>query len=246
MHNYGSLFIASAALVLAGCFTATLLASSETAETNTISSMEFTEESIRINEENLILETPDYELYGPVLRCYMIKREPVEEYPSLAEFDAKTWQVNRSYNIPKEFYYDILPENMHCLVEGICNLEANQEISSMFLIAVAATEVGWDADFAGDYNWFNWTPDAKNYQNFSSTDECIVYTGERFEKCFFNPEWHALYGDEVDDYFTIDEINSKYAINSDGTVNTYWGEVVGEIIGSFHEKYADWVINNDN
>lgn len=200
---------------------------------------------IQDDKEPVMSDDEMYSLIAPTLKYYTESDTPAATYPTLAAFDAKTFQVNRSYNIPKEFYYDILPENMHCLVEGICNLEATQDISSMFLFAIAATEVGWDADFAGNNNWFNWTPDAKEYQDFSSTEACITYTGKRFKECFFNPEWHALYGDTVDDYFTIDEINSKYALNDDGTVNTYWGEVVGEIIGSFHKKYADWVISND-
>ena len=168
----------------------------------------------------------------------------VNEPCVLETFDATTFQVNKSYFVPVDFYYDTLPEDMHCLVEGICNLEATQDISSMFLFAVAATEVGWSPDFAGENNWFNWTPDAADYQDFESTDACIEYTGTRFEECFFNPEWHAIFGATVDDYFTISEINSRYAFYNDGTVNTYWGEVVSEIVESMHFKYKDWVENN--
>lgn len=160
-------------------------------------------------------------------------------------FDAETFMVNKSYYVPREFYYDTLPEEMHCLVEGICTLEETQEISSMFLFAVAATEVGWDPVFVGDNNWFNWTPDAESYMNFSSVDECIQYTGRRFQECFFNPEWYALFDAEVDTIFTIDEINSRYAFFDDGTVNTYWSDVVSEILESFHIKYKEWVINNE-
>lgn len=164
-------------------------------------------------------------------------------YPTLKPFNKTTYQVNKSYHIPKQFYYDILPEDMYCLIEGICDLEETQEISSMFLFAVAATEVGWHGDLVGKNNWFNWTPDARNYQNFDTVEDCIAFTGKRFETAFFNPEWYRT---EVDNYFTIDEINSRYAFYNDGTVNTYWGEVVGEIIESFHNKYEKWVNNNDS
>ncbi len=249
MRNYKSIFIAGISLILVSNIIALLFAITGTTKAETVYSVDNASTSIHTKKPEGVPALSEDEMYAIISstmsQYYAEDKKSVTEYPSLTEFDAETYQVNRSYNIPKEFYYDILPENMHCLIEGICNLEATQEISSMFLIAIAATEVGWDADFAGSNNWFNWTPDAKKYQNFSSTEECIAYTGERFEKCYFNPEWHAIYGDIVDNYFTINEINSKYAINDDGTVNTYWGEVVGEIIESFHREYADWVINND-
>lgn len=183
-----------------------------------------------------------------------IKKEETETFAkesvqsnSLAtstEFDPITYQVNKSYDIPKEFYYDVLPVDMHCLVEGICELEHTQEISSMFLFAVAATEVGWHGEFAGENNWFNWTPDAENYQGFATTEDCIAYTGKRFQSCYFNPEWYAGFGQEMDDYFTVDEINSRYAFYNDNSVNWYWGEVVTEILGSLNSKYARWVAEN--
>ena len=163
---------------------------------------------------------------------------------SVDSFDVTTYQVNKSYDIPAEFYYSVLPEDMHCLVEGICNLERTQNISSMFLFAVAATEVGWHGEFAGDNNWFNWTPDAETYQGFSSVDECIVYTGERFKDYFFNPAWYAEFGQTVDDYFTIAEINSRYAFYDDCSVNWYWGEVVSEILDSLNTKYMRWLTEN--
>lgn len=165
------------------------------------------------------------------------------DHPTLEKFNKNTYQVNKSYHIPKQFYYDILPEDMYCLIEPVCALEETQEISSMFLLAVAATEVGWHGDVVGKNNWFNWTPDAKHYQNFDTVEECVAYTGERFKTAFFNPEWYRT---EVDDYFTIDEINSRYAFYDDGSVNTYWGEIVGEILESFHDKYEKWVNNNDS
>lgn len=167
-----------------------------------------------------------------------------EEPGSVNSFDVTTYQVNKSYNIPEEFYYSILPEDMYCLVEGICNLERTQDISSMFLFSVAATEVGWHGEFAGDNNWFNWTPDAETYQGFSSVDECIDYTGERFKDYFFNPAWYAEFGQTVDDYFTIAEINSRYAFYDDCSVNWYWGEVVSEILDSLNTKYMRWLTEN--
>lgn len=166
------------------------------------------------------------------------------EFDPSTPFDVTTYQVNKSYNIPKEFYYATLPEDMHCLVEGICNLERTQEISSMFLFAVAATEVGWHGEFAGDNNWFNWTPDAENYQGFATTEDCIAYTGNRFQSCYFNPEWYAGFGQEMDAYFTVSEINSRYAFYNDGSVNWYWGEVVTEILESLNTKYVRWVSEN--
>ena len=165
----------------------------------------------------------------------------IETFSSVADF-----QVNKSYNIPVEFYYSLLPEEIHHLAECVRELERTQEISSMFLIAVAATEVGWHGEFAGENNWFNWTPDAQYYQGFASTKECVEYTGKRFKESFFNPEWYASFGQEgMDDCFTVSEINSRYAFYDDCSVNWYWGDVVTEILESFNNKYMRWLEEND-
>ena len=42
--------------------------------------------------------------------------------------------VNRDYDIPAQFYYDTLPIEMHPIVEGVCWLEDNYGISSMYLL----------------------------------------------------------------------------------------------------------------
>jgi hypothetical protein len=156
-------------------------------------------------------------------------------------------QVNKSYNIPTEFYYDILPETMYPLVEGVCRLEETQEISSMFLLAVAATETGWGTTFYenGSNNWFNWTVDAVNYQWFDSATDCAEYTGEMFPKKFFNREFYAQFGQNLDDdIFTVPEVNTRYAINYDYTVNWLWSDVVCEIMYNFNTRYQTWETNN--
>lgn len=164
-------------------------------------------------------------------------------YGDLSFEDMYTVQVNKSYRIPEEFYYDVLPESMHPLISGVCEAENNTEISSMFLLAVAATEVGWGTAFyePGSNNWFNWTADACTYQTFSSTDACVTYTQEKFQERFFNREWYAGFGQELsDDIFTVPEVNTRYALYNDCTVNWYWSDVVCEIMYSFNLKYQEW------
>lgn len=151
-------------------------------------------------------------------------------------------QINKSYSIPKEFYYDILPETMYPIVDSVCYLEETQDISSMFLLAVAAVETGWGKTFyiPGNNNWFNWTADTIDYQSFDSADECVLYTGEKFQERFFNPEFYAIYGQLVDDCFTVSEVNTRYALNPDLSVNWAWSDVVCEIMCSFNNKYQLW------
>lgn len=161
----------------------------------------------------------------------------IEEYADIYEV-----QINKSYDIPAEFYYDTLPSSMHPIIESICALEEDADISSMFLIAVAATEVGWGEHFyeTGSNNWFNWTADTISYQWFDSAEDCVRYTGEKFEERFFNPEWYMEYGQVVDDFFIVSEVNTRYALTDPDTVNWEWTEVVVEIMYTLNSKYQAW------
>lgn len=161
--------------------------------------------------------------------------------------DMYSFQINKSYDIPKEFYYSVLPEEMYPLVEPVCQLEHREEVSSMYLLAVAATEVGWGKYFydEGSNNWFNWTADAINYQVFESAWDCVEYTAGAYKERMFNPEWYAAFGQDVDDVFTVPEVNTRYALWNDGTVNWQWSEVVCEIMYGFVKDYEKWSISND-
>lgn len=162
--------------------------------------------------------------------------------------DIFSFQVNKSYNIPAEFYYEVLPESMHELIEPVCALEREYPISSMFLFAVAANEVGWGKYFVrdGNNNWFNWSPDGEYYQGFESTQECVDYTRDAYAARMFNPEYYAIFGQVVGPVFTIPVVNTRYAMLSNGEPNTQWGAVVGEITYGFIEDYKSWsVINHD-
>lgn len=165
-----------------------------------------------------------------------------EEFNVTCYEDVFSLQINKSYNIPPEFYYSTLPDTMYPLVEPVCALEKQYPISSTYLLAVAAVEVGWGKYFfeEGNNNWFNWSPDGADYQRFSSTEECVEYTKEAYTDRMFNPEWYAAFGNEVDNVFTIPEVNSRYAFYSDGSVNTYWGDLVGEIMFGMIEDYEEW------
>lgn len=193
------------------------------------------------------------------IKVVPFETNPVEEVDSTAEDsvheftrgfelcsyeDIYSVQVNKSYKIPKEFYYEVLPETMHPLVDSVCELEDTMEISSMYLFAVAATEVGWGTAFAEDNNWFNWTPNAEDYQYFSCASDCVDFTQKMYEIKFFNADWYAGYGQTMDDYYTIQDINSRYALYSDGSVNWYWSDVVGEIMYSLNKKYQSWTLQN--
>ena len=117
----------------------------------------------------------------------------------------------------------------------------------MFLLAVAATETAWGTTFyeKGSNNWFNWTVDAVNYQWFDSATDCAEYTGEMFPKKFFNREFYAQFGQNLDDdIFTVPEVNTRYAINYDYTVNWLWSDVVCEIMYNFNTRYQTWETNN--
>ena len=165
-----------------------------------------------------------------------------EGFGNITVADIYQIQINRGYGIPKEFYYDILPQTMYPLVDTVCYLEETQDISSMFLLAVAAVETGWGKSFyePDNNNWFNWTTDTITYQHFESAEDCVLYTGEKFEERFFNPEFYANYNQTMDAVFTVGEVNTRYALNPDMSVNWAWTDVVCEIMYSFNSKYQLW------
>lgn len=166
----------------------------------------------------------------------------VEDFGVECYDDIFSFQVNKSYNIPEEFYYDTLPESMHELIAPVCALEREYPISSMYLFAVAATEVGWGRYFVreGNNNWFNWSPDGEYYQGFASTQDCVDYTREAYEDRMFNPEYYAIFGQDVGPVFTIPIVNTRYALLENGEPNAHWGALVGEITFGFIEDYKSW------
>ena len=66
-----------------------------------------------------------------------------------------------------------------------------------------------------------------------------------FPKKFFNREFYAQFGQNLDDdIFTVPEVNTRYAINYDYTVNWLWSDVVCEIMYNFNTRYQTWETNN--
>lgn len=165
--------------------------------------------------------------------------------------DAFNMNVNSSSGIPLEFWRDYLPSDLAEMADGLVYCD-DAGINSLYLYAVAVTEVGRNCHTVGEHNYFNYTTDAKSYQDFASPLDCFEYTADRYTSAYFLRDWQLEvpidwcdmpprgslnYDDEV---VTITEINRRYAINSNLTVNWEWQALVAEIISATSEDYIEW------
>lgn len=159
--------------------------------------------------------------------------------------------INATTEIPEQFYIDTLPETLQPVIDGICMLEKEYSLSSITMLSILITEVGWDPVFSGINNWFNWSGDAINYQDFESTYACMLYTGERYNEIFLSEKWYNVfevksilnsngYYNERGEYLTLRELNTMYAKYLDGSINWYWSDVVVDVYYSFCNKYNEW------
>lgn len=165
--------------------------------------------------------------------------------------DAFNMNVNSSSGIPLEFWRDYLPSDLAEMADGLVYCD-DAGINSLYLYAVAVTEVGRDCHTVGEYNYFNYTVDAESYQDFTTPLDCFEYTVDRYTSAYFTRDWQlevpinwqdmpprgSLNYD--DDVVTITEINRRYAINSNLTVNWKWQTLVAEIISVTSEDYIEW------
>lgn len=168
-------------------------------------------------------------------------------------YDVNIWH---NYAVPAEFFYDTLPESMYEIIPGICMLERDYDISSIYLACVAMVEVGRVPCFAGENNWFNWTVDACSYQSFDTTYDCMMYTGKRYHQAFFDAEWYDAFGvsqsmfakfgiTTTPEELTIREINCMYAKDTDGSINWNWSSVLGELMYDMNESYIEWIRSSE-
>lgn len=166
--------------------------------------------------------------------------------------DAYKFNVCSSSGIPLEFWEAYLPPALADLSEGLVYCD-EQDVNALYLYSVAVTEVGYNCEVVGDYNYFNYTVDAKHYQDFSSPLDCFEYTVNRYHNAYYDYDWqlsvpitpHDLppVGDLIyeDDNVTITEINRRYAMFQDYTVNWKWQETVAEIMADTSEAYLAWL-----
>ncbi len=147
--------------------------------------------------------------------------------------------------IPQEFWENWLSDAYKPLASEIVEFD-QKGINSAFIVAIMYTECGRSAKTVGKYNYFNFTTDARNYTSFDSPEACMHFAQDWMLSSYFSPEWHATRQEgychwDSSEPLTVERINEHYAINSDGTVNWHWSEVVSSIMHDIYCSYLEEV-----
>lgn len=172
----------------------------------------------------------------------------VVELPSTLD-DMYNLDLTESSGIPQEFWESWLPDAYKPIASSLEDFDSDG-INAAWVVAVIVTECGRTANTVGSYNYFNFTVDTLSYSNFSSPEECMEYARSWIKQSFLNRDWHktrpAGYCQLTEDsMITIERVNEHYAINSDGSVNWRWSQVVADVMVEVYNDYYNWRMNGN-
>lgn len=153
--------------------------------------------------------------------------------------DAQFYDVRQPSYIPASYYYEVIPECYHPMIDVAVEADLNG-LNSAFLFAIIITECGWSSQVVGQHNYFNWTVDTVDYQNFATPYDFMEYTQYRFGRDFLNYDWLRQRVNSTiaaDSPICIWHINEAFAIDPDGTTNRAWSPSVANLMYKFYKEY---------
>lgn len=133
-------------------------------------------------------------------------------------------------------FYSILNSEMHSLVPVAIEMEKQLGINAVYIIAVGANETGWGKYMAGNNNYFNWTNDGIDHFDFNSIEEFADFSIDTYRDYYVHEDFYSGKLGFVPSCITPEVVNTKYALNSDGTTNWQWSNTVCDIMSSLSAR----------
>lgn len=133
-------------------------------------------------------------------------------------------------------FYSILNSEMHSLVPVAIEMERQLGINAVYIIAVGANETGWGKYMAGNNNYFNWTNDGIDHFDFNSIEEFADFSIDTYRDYYVHEDFYNGKLGFVPSCITPEVVNTKYALNSDGTTNWQWSNTVCDIMSSLSAR----------
>ncbi len=145
-----------------------------------------------------------------------------------SESEARKLDIRSKSNWSASDFDKVLPARLKCVIPVALRLEKELGINALYTISVAANETGWGQKLAGQNNYFNWSSDGIKSFDFDSIQSFSDYSVKGYKK-FLNT---SFYADTVGntDRISVETVNTKYAINRDGSINWEWTRVVASIM----------------
>lgn len=116
-------------------------------------------------------------------------------------------------------------------------MERQLGINAVYIIAVGANETGWGKYMAGNNNYFNWTNDGIDHFDFNSIEEFADFSIDTYQRLLCTRgflQWKGGFCSQS--CITPEVVNTKYALNNDGTTNWQWSNTVCDIMSSLSAR----------
>lgn len=142
--------------------------------------------------------------------------------------DASNIDIRTKSNWSASDFEKVVPDKLKCIIPVVMRIEDELGINALYLMSVAANETGWGAKLAGRNNYFNWSNDGIKSFDFNSVEEFSDYSVKSYKK-YLNTSFYKDTVGNVDE-ITVETVNTRYAINLDGSVNWDWSKTVISIM----------------